>query len=242
MANSLGAIPAEPLSESSVEAVLDGDNAIGRTMSFITPSTRYAMKRRRDRLMATALNGRPPFNFDDATVERVFAVSKDGTRVPVMYVHAKGIELDGSHPTLLYACGGYGISMTPRFDPMNRLWLDCGGVYALAGIRGGGEYGEAWHVAGMLTRKQNVFDDFAAAMQYLVERKFTVPARLAIMGGSNGGSDDGCGIDAASGGDACRGERGGHLRFVAVGDAGQRGIQRHGVRQHEGSGAIQGAV
>ena len=183
----LGELPAEPLSDTSVDAVLDGDDAIVRTMSFITPSTRYRYDAAANRLVATALNGRPPFNFDDATVERVFAVSKDGTRVPVMLLHAKGIEFDGSHPTLLYAYGGYGISMTPRFDPMNRLWLDYGGVYALAGIRGGGEYGEAWHAAGMLTRKQNVFDDFAAAMQYLVERKVTTPARLAIMGGSNGG-------------------------------------------------------
>jgi prolyl oligopeptidase len=104
-----------------------------------------------------------------------------------MILHAKGIERDGTHPVLLYAYGGYGISMNPRFSPMLRLWLDYGGVYALAGIRGGGEYGEAWHVAGMLTRKQNVFDDFAASMQFLVDRKFTRPDRLAIMGGSNGG-------------------------------------------------------
>ena len=107
--------------------------------------------------------------------------------MPVMIVHAKGIKLDGTHPTLLYAYGGYGISMTPRINPMRRLWLDYGGVYAEAGIRGGGEYGEAWHVAGMLTRKQNVFDDFAASMQMLVDLKVTTPDRLAIMGGSNGG-------------------------------------------------------
>src|SRR5947207_2475202 len=82
-------------------------------------------------------------------------------------------KLDCTHPTILYGYGGYGISMTPQFSSMRRLWLDYGGVYALAGIRGGGEYGEAWHVAGMLTRKQNVFDDFAASMQLLVDRKFT---------------------------------------------------------------------
>jgi prolyl oligopeptidase len=184
---SLGILPAEPLSDTSVDATLDGDNAIVRVTSFVTPSTRYRYEAARNRLVETSLNSKPPFNFDDATVVREFAVSKDGTRVPVMIVHAKGIKLDGTHPTLLYAYGGYGISMTPRFSPMRRLWLDYGGVYAEAGIRGGGEYGEAWHVAGMLTRKQNVFDDFAAAMQFLVERKFTSPDRLAIMGGSNGG-------------------------------------------------------
>ena len=184
---SLGTLPAQPLSDTAVSAILDGDNAIVRTMSFVTPATRYRYDAAANRLTETALNGKPPFNFDDATVERGFATSKDGTRVPVMVLHAKGIKLDGTNPTLLYAYGGYGISMVPYFSPMNRLWLDYGGVYALAGIRGGGEYGEPWHVAGMLTKKQNVFDDFAASMQYLVERKFTSPDRLAIMGGSNGG-------------------------------------------------------
>ena len=184
---SLGAIPAEPLSDTSVNAMLDGDNAIVRMTSFLTLSTRYRYDAASNRLIETALNGKPPFNFDDATVERGFAVSKDGTRVPVMVLHAKDIKLDGTHPTILNGYGGYGISMTPFFSPMNRLWLDYGGVFALAGIRGGGEYGEAWHVAGMLTRKQNVFDDFAAAMQFLVDRNFTSPNRLAIIGGSNGG-------------------------------------------------------
>jgi prolyl oligopeptidase len=183
----LGALPAQPLSDTSVSVILDGDNAIVRITSFVTPATHYRYDAATNRLTATALNGKPPFNFDDAVVEREFAVSKDGTRVPVMILHAKGIKMDGTHPTLLYAYGGYGISMTPYFSPTLRLWLDYGGVYALAGIRGGGEYGDAWHVAGMLTRKQNVFDDFAASMQYLVERKFTSPDRLAIMGGSNGG-------------------------------------------------------
>jgi prolyl oligopeptidase len=183
----IGALPAEPLSDTAVEAVLDGDNAIVRVSSFVTPSTRYRYEAARNRLVETALNGKPPYNFDDASVEREFAVSKDGTRVPVMIVHAKGIKLDGTHPTLLYAYGGYGISMTPRVNPMRRLWLDYGGVYAEAGVRGGGEYGEAWHVAGMLARKQNVFDDFAASMQLLIDLKVTTPDRLAIMGGSNGG-------------------------------------------------------
>ncbi len=183
----LGTLPAEPLSDTAVDAILDGDDAIVRVSSFVSPATRYRYEAARNRLAETALNGKPAYNFDDATVEREFAVSKDGTRVPVMIVHAKGIKLDGTHPTLLYAYGGYGISMTPRFSPMRRLWLDYGGVYAEAGIRGGGEYGEAWHVAGMLTRKQNVFDDFAASMQLLVDLKVTTPDRLAIMGGSNGG-------------------------------------------------------
>lgn len=183
----LGVLPAEPLSDTTVSAVLDGDDVLVRGMSFVTPATRYRYDARANRLTETALNGKPPFNLDDATVERVFAESKDGTRVPVLILHAKNIKLDGTHPTILYGYGGYGISMVPYFSALNRLWLDYGGVYALAGIRGGGEYGEAWHVAGMLTLKQNVFDDFAACMQLLVDRKFTRPERLAIMGGSNGG-------------------------------------------------------
>jgi prolyl oligopeptidase len=183
----LGALPAEPLSDTSVGVTLGGGDAIMRVTSFVTPSTHYRYNAARNRLVKTALNGEPAFNFDDATVVREFAVSKDGTRVPVMIVHAKGIKRDGTHPTLLYAYGGYGISMTPRFSALVRLWLDYGGVYAEAGIRGGGEYGEAWHAAGKLTHKQNVFDDFAASMRFLVDRNFTRPDRLAIMGGSNGG-------------------------------------------------------
>jgi len=183
----LGALPAEPLSDTTVSAVLEGDDVLVRGMSLVTPATRYRYDARANRLAETALNGKPPFNFDDATVERAFAESKDGTRVPLLILHAKNLKLDGTHPTILYGYGGYGISMVPYSSALNRLWLDYGGVYALAGLRGGGEYGEAWHVAGMLTRKQNVFDDFAACMQLLVDRKFTRPDRLAIMGGSNGG-------------------------------------------------------
>src|SRR5439155_10442960 len=126
---------------------------------------------RTNRLVPTGLVGRYPFRFDDAVVEREFAVSKDGTRVPVNIIHRKDIALDGSNPTLLYGYGGYGISMAPYFSPLLRLWLDYGGVYAVANVRGGGEYGEPWHLAGNLTRKQNAFDDFAASLQLLIELK-----------------------------------------------------------------------
>jgi prolyl oligopeptidase len=99
----------------------------------------------------------------------------------------KGTKLDGNNPTLLYGYGGYGISMSPTFDFTRRLWFDRGGIYVVANIRGGGEFGEEWHKAGNLTKKQNVFDDFAAAAQYLIEKKYTNPDKLALMGGSNGG-------------------------------------------------------
>jgi len=129
-----------------------------------------------------------PVHFDDAEVVRVFAASKDGTRVPVNIVRRKGTKLDGQNPALLYGYGGYGISQTPRFlGAMWRLWLDAGGVYAVANIRGGAEYGERWHQEGMLTKKQNCFDDFAAAANYLIASHYTDHAKLALLGGSNGG-------------------------------------------------------
>jgi prolyl oligopeptidase len=121
-------------------------------------------------------------------VVREFAASKDGTKVPVNIVRKKGTKLDGKNPALLYGYGGYGISQTPRFLGATwRLWLDAGGVYAVANIRGGAEYGERWHTEGMLTRKQNVFDDFAAAGQHLIDAKYTSHDQLALLGGSNGG-------------------------------------------------------
>ncbi len=129
-----------------------------------------------------------PVSFADAEVTRAFATSKDGTKVPVNIIMKKGTKLDGSHPTLLYGYGGYGISMTPSFlGSFRRIWLDAGGIYAIANIRGGSEYGERWHQEGMLTHKQNVFDDFAAAANYLIDQHYTSHKKLALMGGSNGG-------------------------------------------------------
>ncbi len=136
----------------------------------------------------TALKVISPVKFDDATVTRVFATSKDGTKVPLNIIMKKGTKLDGNNPVLLYGYGGYGVNMNPGFlGAFRRLWLDAGGIYVLANIRGGAEYGEKWHQQGMLTKKQNVFDDFAAAGQYLIDNKYTSHAKLALMGGSNGG-------------------------------------------------------
>jgi len=115
------------------------------------------------------------------------ATSKDGTKVPLNIILKKGTKLDGNNRVLLYGYGGYGISMQPGFDFTRRLWFDRGGVWVVANIRGGGEFGEEWHKAGNLTKKQNVFDDFAAAAKYLINEKWTRPERLAILGGSNGG-------------------------------------------------------
>lgn len=131
----------------------------------------------------------PTLTFDPAlySTERVFARSKDGTRVPVFITHRKDLKKDGSNPTMLYGYGGFDISETPRFRPDVIAFLERGGVYATANMRGGGEYGEAWHEAGMLDRKQNVFDDFLAAAEYLVHERYASPRTLGIMGGSNGG-------------------------------------------------------
>jgi prolyl oligopeptidase len=127
------------------------------------------------------------FSPEDYAVQQVFYASKDGTRVPMFLVHKKGLKRDGSNPTLLYAYGGFNASMSPYFSAANLVFLENGGIYALANIRGGGEYGEAWHQAGMLEKKQNVFDDFIAAAEYLVREKYTQSAKLAISGASNGG-------------------------------------------------------
>jgi prolyl oligopeptidase len=126
-------------------------------------------------------------DFSDIAVERAEAVSKDGTKVPVAILHRKSIRLDGSNPTVLYGYGGYGINLSPYFSQTLIVWLEQGGVYAVANLRGGGEFGESWHESGKLTNKQNVFDDFAACANLLIERRYTNPAKLGFWGASNGG-------------------------------------------------------
>ncbi len=131
----------------------------------------------------------PAIDFDPSAYEtkQVFYTSKDGTRVPMFITHKQGIKLDGSNPTYLYGYGGFDISLTPSFSVSVLAWLELGGVYAMPNLRGGGEYGEEWHQAGMHEKKQNVFDDFLAAAEYLIAQGYTTPAKLAVGGGSNGG-------------------------------------------------------
>ncbi len=127
------------------------------------------------------------FNPSDYETKQIFYESKDGTKVPMFITYKKGIKLDGTNPTLLYAYGGFNISLTPSFSITRIYWLEQGGVYALANIRGGGEYGEKWHKAAMKSKRQNAYDDFIAAGEYLIKHGYTSSERLAIMGGSNGG-------------------------------------------------------
>lgn len=135
------------------------------------------------------LYNKPKIDFDSDEYEskQVFYPSKDGTKVPMIITYKKGIELDGNNPTILYGYGGFNISLTPSFSIANAVWMEQGGVYAVANLRGGGEYGKEWHDAGTQMKKQNVFDDFIAAAEYLIENKYTSSNYLAIRGGSNGG-------------------------------------------------------
>ncbi|MGH7546911.1 MAG: prolyl oligopeptidase family serine peptidase [Gemmatimonadales bacterium] len=154
--------------------------------SFLYPTTifRYAFK-----TGATSVFKAPAIDFDPSGYEtrQVFYTSKDGTRVPMFLTHRRGLKLDGSNPTYLYGYGGFNISLTPNFSVSVLAWLERGGLYAVPNLRGGGEYGEEWHQAGMHEKKQNVFDDFIAAAEYLMAEGYTAPARLGIGGGSNGG-------------------------------------------------------
>jgi prolyl oligopeptidase len=166
---------------------LDGDDFVYRNESYLTPPAFYRYDAKTQQTRKTALFQTSPADFSDAVVTLDKCRSKDGTQVPMTLLATKGRANDGRNPTLLSGYGGYGISMSPRFRAINRLWLDQGGVVAIASLRGGGEFGEEWHLAGNLTKKQNVFDDFAACMARLVETKVTTPEKLAITGRSNGG-------------------------------------------------------
>jgi prolyl oligopeptidase len=184
----LAPVDLPPLSFVGQVVPVGGGDVLFNTSTYLDPPAWYHFDATGGKAARTALFETSSVNFDDAEVVRDFAISKDGTRVPVNIIRRKGTKLDGTNPTLLYGYGGYGISEQPFFlGSFARMWLDQGGVYVDANLRGGGEYGEEWHSAGNLTHKQNVFDDFLACAQYLIDQKYTSPAHLAILGGSNGG-------------------------------------------------------
>jgi len=171
---------------SAITGKPDDDEMFYQFTSYLSPSAVYRYDLKRNQNSAYAVP-KLPVDFSQFETKQVFYTSKDGTRVPMFITSKKGIALDGNNPTILYAYGGFNISQTPAFSAANLAWLEMGGIYAVANLRGGGEYGKAWHEAGMLDKKQNVFDDFIAAAEYLIHEKYTSTPKLAISGGSNGG-------------------------------------------------------
>ncbi len=181
----LGSVPST-LNDYELTGKRDHDELFFSFWSFLHPSTVYRFDFQTEK---TERVSSPALNFDTRkfVTRQVFVTSKDGTQLPMFLTHRSDMEAGGSNPTLLYGYGGFSISLTPRFSVSNLVWLEQGGVLAWAVLRGGGEYGEEWHQAGMLENKQNVFDDFIACAEHLVESEITEPEKLAIMGGSNGG-------------------------------------------------------
>jgi len=169
---------------------LNGERADGETFysftSYTTPTTIYRLNLKNGE-STVFRQPKVAFNPADYETRQQFYTSRDGTKVPMFIVAKKGLKMNGANPTYLYGYGGFNISLTPAFSPANLAWMEMGGVYVVANLRGGGEYGEAWHQAGTRLQKQNVFDDFIGAAEWLVENKVTSPQKLAIGGGSNGG-------------------------------------------------------
>ncbi len=154
--------------------------------NYITPGTVYSFDPKSGKSTVYA-KPKVDFKSDEYVSSQVFYTSKDGTKIPMIITHKRGLKLDGNNPTILYGYGGFNISLTPSFSVANAVWLENGGVYVVANLRGGGEYGKKWHNAGTKMQKQNVFDDFIAAAEFLIAQKYTSPNFLAIRGGSNGG-------------------------------------------------------
>jgi len=170
----------------SVVGTWSSNEAFFTYQSFTIPPTIYRYDVVAGRKEVWARRDIPVKN-DNIDVQQVWYESKDKTRIPMFLVHRKDVQLDGNNPTYLTAYGGFDVSLTPRFSSTAALWVEAGGVYAQPNLRGGGEFGKAWHEAGMLEKKQNVFDDFIAAAEWLIAERYTTPAKLAIAGGSNGG-------------------------------------------------------
>ncbi|HWV98779.1 MAG TPA: prolyl oligopeptidase family serine peptidase [Candidatus Acidoferrum sp.] len=184
----LGQVPAPSASSlSNPEPVGEEDDVVVSTSEYLAPSGISRFTAKDGSLHATPYVGKTPADLSAYEVVREQCVSKDGTKVPLNIIRKKGLVLDGHNPVLLSGYGGFGISSAPGLSRSLPVWLEAGGVYAVANIRGGGEFGETWHQQGMLHNKQNVFDDFVACAQWLIDQKYTSPEKLAIEGGSNGG-------------------------------------------------------
>ena len=166
---------------------LQDDDILYTNGSYIEPRNHYRFRASKGEVVKLPLTSAPPVQFADINAVREFATSKDGTKVPVNIMIPKGTKRDGTSPCLVSGYGGYGSSRVPAFAPVWRVLFDHGFIVAQANLRGGGEYGEEWHQNGALTRKQNVFDDFAAVVEHLIDNRYSAPEHLAILGGSNGG-------------------------------------------------------
>ncbi len=182
-----GELPQPPLSAVDDLVVLPCGKVLFQVQSFTVPPAWYRRPHGGGPALRTALAETSPADYSDCEVVREEAVSKDGTRVPITVLRLRGIGLDGTHPTIVYGYGGYGICQTPGFRGRLRAWIERGGVFAVAHIRGGGEFGETWHREGSLENKQNVFDDFAACARRMTAAAYASREKLALMGGSNGG-------------------------------------------------------
>ncbi|MCW9015664.1 MAG: prolyl oligopeptidase family serine peptidase, partial [Kangiellaceae bacterium] len=175
-----------PGSSSSLSGKKEDKTLYYTFTNYKTPSTIFAYEVDKGESSVYRKSG-AKFDSDKYESRQVFYTSKDGTRVPMMITHKKGLKLNGKNPTILYGYGGFNVSLTPYFSVANAVWLEQGGVYAVPNLRGGGEYGKEWHKAGTQLKKQNVFDDFIAAGEYLIKENYTSSNYLAIRGGSNGG-------------------------------------------------------
>jgi prolyl oligopeptidase len=182
-----GKVPVPEVASVGFPVPVDGDSFLFRAQTFVQPSQWFRLSAG-GQVSPLPFKSESPVSFPDIEVRRAFATSKDGTKVPMTIVMKKGTKLDGSNPAYLTGYGGYAISESPFYlGRFGRLWFDHGGIYVDANLRGGADYGEGWHLGGSLLNKQNVFDDFAACAQYLIDQKYTSPEHLAIQGGSNGG-------------------------------------------------------
>ena len=173
-------------SVSSVSGREDEDEFFYNFTSFARPTTNFRHNVATNQ-GAVFTAPKVAFNPDDFETRQIFYASKDGTKIPMFISHKKGVKLDGTAPTILYGYGGFDVSLTPSFSVPNLAWMEAGGIYALPNIRGGGEYGKAWHDAGTKEKKQNVFDDFIAAAEWLFTNRHTSREKLILFGGSNGG-------------------------------------------------------
>ncbi len=180
-------VPLRPHSDVSEFLSLEGDELLFRNESYLEAPAWSRYDPKAEKVTPTKLAAKYPVDFSDCEVVRETAASKDGTKVPLTIVRRKGTKLDGQNPAYLNGYGGFGDIQKPNYLVYRKVWLEQGGIYAIAHLRGDGDFGTDWHRAGMLTRRQNSFDDFAACARHLIDRKYTRPERLAIEGGSNGG-------------------------------------------------------